>query len=92
MSNENSVPYRTNSIDRHLGRRLRLVRELSNLSQSELARRLGINVDQLARYEIGNERMPASQLFQAASIVDVPGPWFFEDLASTKIESKTSER
>ena len=86
MDNEKRVSRRANSIDCHLGRRLRLVRELSNLSQRELARRMNISVDQLARYEIGNERIPAQQLFDAANIVDVPGPWFFEDLASSRRE------
>ncbi len=86
MANEKLVSRRANSIDCHLGRRLRLVRELSNMSQRELARRMNISVDQLARYEIGNERIPAQQLFDAANIVDVPGPWFFEDLASSRPE------
>ena len=91
MDNEKRVSRRANSIDCHLGRRLRLVRELSNLSQRELARRMNISVDQLARYEIGNERIPAQQLFDAANIVDVPGPWFFEDLASSRREDLSED-
>ena len=89
VTNEIFFPPRTNDVDRHVGRRLRLVRELNSLSQGEFAQRLGINTDELARYEIGEERIPASQLFNAASGFEVPGAWFFEDLASTRIDSKT---
>ncbi len=89
MSNEEVVPQRTKSIDRHLGRRLRLVRELSGQSQSDLARRMGISVDLLAQYEIGNERIPANRLFEVSNIMQVPGTWFFEDLVSMKPEVVT---
>ena len=86
MASEEFVPRRRSSIDRHLGRRLRLVRELSNLTQRDLAGRMNISVDQLARYEIGSERIPAQQLFDAANVLAVPGPWFFEDLASSRVD------
>jgi transcriptional regulator with XRE-family HTH domain len=87
--NDNShLLTRAQAIDSHVGRRLRLARELKGFSQKELAVRLQISVDALARHEVGTERILASRMFKAANILGVPGPWFFEDLVTSVVDKR----
>lgn len=66
-----------NPVDVHVGRRIRIRRVLSGLSQTALADRLGLTFQQLQKYESGANRVSASRLWQIAQILDVPIAWFF---------------
>ena len=90
VASDNFFPPQTNDVDFHVGRRLRLVRELNSLSLGDFARRLRLRTDQLLQYENGEARIPAVKLFEAASILGIPGGWFFEDLASASIDKKNN--
>lgn len=68
------------SVDVHVGDRLRTQRALSGLSQTELAKQLGITFQQLQKYETGNNRISAGRLWQASTILGVPVSCFFEGL------------
>lgn len=67
-------------VDIHVGDRLRFRRKLLGLSQSALGKALGLTFQQIQKYENGANRISASRLYQAASVLDVPISFFFEEL------------
>ncbi len=66
-------------IDIHVGNRLRSRRLVLGLSQEKLGERLGITFQQIQKYEKGTNRVSASKLQAAASVLNVPIGYFFED-------------
>jgi transcriptional regulator with XRE-family HTH domain len=73
-----------NHVDQHVGKRLRLRRNLLDLSQDELARRLGLTAQLIQKYEAGETRISASRLYDIAMQLAVPITWFFEELEDKK--------
>jgi transcriptional regulator with XRE-family HTH domain len=75
-------------IDRHLGQRVRMRRIERNISQVELATKLGISFQQLQKYESGHNRMSASRLYRMGQILDAPVGFFFEGLPPKPLETR----
>jgi transcriptional regulator with XRE-family HTH domain len=73
-----------NHVDDHVGKRLRLRRNLLGLSQDELARRLGLTSQIIQKYEAGETRISASRLYSIAGQLAVPITWFFDELEDKK--------
>lgn len=69
-----------NYIDVHVGTRIRMRRQLINMSQERLGELLGITFQQVQKYEKGANRISASRLFYAAKTLGVPINFFFEGL------------
>ena len=69
----------SNSIDRHVGSRIRMRRKMLTMSQTKLADALGISFQQVGQYEKGTYRIGASRLHHIAQILQVPVTFFFED-------------
>lgn len=67
-------------VDTHVGARLRLRRTLMGLSQTELARAVGLTFQQVQKYESGANRISASRLYHIAEALDVPVSFFFDDI------------
>ena len=67
-------------VDVHVGRKLKQIRTLRRLSQTDVARKLNLSFQQIQKYEIGSNRVAASRLFELAQILDVPPSYFFEGL------------
>lgn len=67
-----------NSVDWHVGSRLRLRRLELGMSQERLAEQLGITFQQVQKYERGTNRIGASRLHQIAVCLQVPITYFFE--------------
>jgi transcriptional regulator with XRE-family HTH domain len=67
-----------NPIDKHVGSQLRMRRIMLGLSQEKLAAAFGLTFQQVQKYEKGMNRISASRLQQAAHILDVSVPFFFE--------------
>ena len=67
-----------NPIDIHLGSRVRMRRLMLNLSQVKLGEAFGVTFQQVQKYEKGVNRMGSSRLQQAADILGVTVPFFFE--------------
>jgi len=65
-------------IDIHVGSRLRNRRRMLGMSQEKLAHAFGLTFQQVQKYEKGKNRMGASRLQQAADILGVTVPFFFE--------------
>jgi transcriptional regulator with XRE-family HTH domain len=72
-----------NYIDVHVGARIRMRRQLINMSQERLGELLGITFQQVQKYEKGSNRISASRLFYAAKTLGVPINFFFEGLPGT---------
>ncbi|MGR1583463.1 helix-turn-helix domain-containing protein [Thalassobius sp. S69A] len=70
----------THPIDTHVGIRLKNLRVLRGLTQTDVAKGLGISFQQVQKYELGRNRISASKLFDISRILDVPPAYFFEDL------------
>jgi transcriptional regulator with XRE-family HTH domain len=69
-----------NYIDVHVGKRIRMRRQILSLSQEKLGELLGITFQQVQKYEKGTNRISASRLYNTAKILGVPVQFFFEDL------------
>ena len=74
--------------DIELGRRIRLRRVELEISQSELADKLGVSFQQVQKYEKGLNRVGAHRLQQTATALDVPITFFYDgDGKSREVES-----
>jgi transcriptional regulator with XRE-family HTH domain len=67
------------SIDVDIGQRMRRLRNNKQLSQEELAARIGISCQQLQKYESGANRISASRLVQVADALNVEISRFLRD-------------
>lgn len=87
MSNDNArLSAQVNAVDKHVGLRLRLARELRGLSEEDLADQLGIEVSQLNKFEVGAHRISAGRLFLISRTLQLPSSWFFEGLGEKPSE------
>lgn len=68
------------SVDVHVGNRLRIRRSLLGLSQEKLAESVGLTFQQVQKYERGINRISAGRLFQFSRILDVPITYFYEQV------------
>lgn len=68
-----------NHVDVAVGQRIRFRRMLIQMTQGELAERVGITFQQIQKYEKGINRVGASRLYQVAQVLRVPVQYFFED-------------
>ncbi len=71
-------------IDRHVGERLRYIRNLRGISQEKLANQVNLTFQQLQKYESGKNRISASVLFEFSQILEVPIKEFFEGLSTSQ--------
>lgn len=70
----------THPVDAHVGKKLKQIRTLRRLSQTDVARKLDLSFQQIQKYEIGSNRVAASRLFELSQILDVPPSYFFDGL------------
>jgi transcriptional regulator with XRE-family HTH domain len=66
------------SIDVAIGRNVRIRRLAKGLSQSQLAKRLGLTFQQVQKYEVGAGRIGSSRLLRIAASLEVPVAALFE--------------
>ena len=69
-----------NEVDVFVGQRLRELRMLAGLSQSDVASALALTFQQLQKYERGFNRVSASRLYKLAQFFRVPVSVFFDGL------------
>ena len=65
------------SIDSAVGRRLRLLRLLANVTTDDLARYLKVDAPEVAQYEAGEVRLQPTQIAELVDKLQVPLHWFF---------------
>jgi transcriptional regulator with XRE-family HTH domain len=80
-----------NYIDVHVGSRIRMRRQLINMSQERLGELLDITFQQVQKYEKGANRISASRLFYTAKTLGVPVQFFFEGLPGVEHETGMKE-
>ncbi|MFM1977275.1 MAG: hypothetical protein RL145_2121 [Pseudomonadota bacterium] len=71
-----------NSIDLHVGRRLRRRRRLMGMTQQQLADSVGIRFQQIQKYECGANRITASRLFELAGALSIAVQYFYDGLTT----------
>ena len=71
-----------NPIDVYVGKRMRLRRQMLDLSQERLASALGLTFQQVQKYERGLNRIGASRLWDAAMVLNVPITYFFDGMGA----------
>lgn len=64
-------------IDRHVGARVRLQRQLVGMSQTELGKHLGVTFQQVQKYENGTNRIGAGRLHRIAQVLGRPVTYFY---------------
>jgi transcriptional regulator with XRE-family HTH domain len=79
------------TIDVMVGKRIRLRRLQLTLSQTDLARKLGLTFQQVQKYEKGTNRVSCSRLYEIANILKVPVSFFFSDKADGRSEVRIAE-
>ena len=80
-------PRKPTAIDKHVGKRLRLLRQINEVSLEKLAEIVDVAPQQIQKYEIGETRISASRIFELSKIFSVPLAWFYDDLeAATSAE------
>ncbi|MGI0526596.1 helix-turn-helix domain-containing protein [Rhizobium giardinii] len=67
-------------VDLHIGQQIRIRRIQSNVSQTDLAKGIGVSFQQVQKYENGKNRVSASMLYEVASYLKMPVATFFEGL------------
>jgi transcriptional regulator with XRE-family HTH domain len=70
------------SIDKHVGTRLRARRMMLGMTQTDIGAAIGVSFQQVQHYEKGVYRIGAGQLHQLAGILGVPVTYFFEGTAA----------
>lgn len=71
-------------IDVHVGARIRAQRIVHGLTQSELAKLVGISFQSVQKYEQGENRVSASRLYEFAQALGVAPQHFFDGLDARK--------
>lgn len=62
----------TTNDDAELGSRIRLARKRMNMSQTDVAKALGVTYQQVQKYENGSDRIAVSRLMAIARTLEVP--------------------
>lgn len=70
-------------VDLHVGQRVRQRRWMLGLTQHQLAERVGIRFQQIQKYEMGENRISASRLWDIARALRVPVSFFYEGLGES---------
>jgi transcriptional regulator with XRE-family HTH domain len=78
---------RANTVDTHVGSRVRLRRMLLGMSQEKLGESLGLTFQQVQKYEKGVNRIGASRLFDLATVLGVPVQFFYDELNPNHAEA-----
>ena len=81
---------RPNSADVQVGESIRAHRLIVGMSQSDLARRLGVSFQQVQKYEKGTNRVGAGRLPQIAAIFNIPISALFDANADTSPGERTA--
>jgi transcriptional regulator with XRE-family HTH domain len=79
-------------VDVYVGIRLRMRRRMLGMSQTDLAKTLGITFQQLQKYERGTNRISASKLYAAARTLSVPVSFFFAALPDPDQDADSDAR
>ncbi|TGY88193.1 XRE family transcriptional regulator [Marinicauda algicola] len=83
MKASDKSPREAGELDRHIGKQLRVARQMIGLSQTALGEAVGVTFQQIQKYERGTNRIPASRLHVFADTLQVPMSFFFDGAQRT---------
>ena len=66
-------------LDRHIGQRLKKLRQQEGVSAQLLAEAIDSTQQQISRYENAHNKLSATQLYRVATALGVPISWFYQD-------------
>lgn len=69
-----------NPIDIHVGKLIRLRREVMSLSQEKVGKLIGISFQKIQKYEHGMNRISASRIYDFSQIFGIPVTYFFDEM------------
>lgn len=67
----------SDDLDRHIGQRLKKLRQREGISAQALAEAIDSTQQQISRYENGHNKLSATQLYRIAHALGIPLSWFF---------------
>ena len=73
-----------NSVDVYVGKRIRQFRWIAGFSQQELGDTIGLNFQQIQKYETAANRVSASKLWEISRALNVPVGHFFAGLRNSQ--------
>jgi len=76
-----------NAIDKHVGNRIILRRNMLGMTQKALADKCGITFQQMQKYEKATNRISVSRLFQIGMALDSPASFFFSGLPLQTVDN-----
>lgn len=77
-----SVKTRVESIDHHVGKRLRMRRIMMGLSQHDLGVAVNVSIQQIQKYEKAINRISSGKLHNFSKLLKVPVSYFFDDMSN----------
>lgn len=66
-------------LDEYLGKRIQQLRKEHKVSAREVGEYLGLTQQQMSRYEMGENKIPAQLLLKLGLLFNTPVSWFFID-------------
>ena len=87
-----SIRHRAEDIDRHVAARLRERRVMLGLTQRQMAKLIGVTVQQACEYETGRSRVVAGRLYRIARALDIDVGYFFEGMGKDNAFRSAQQR
>lgn len=69
-----------NQVDINIGKRLKVLRILHNVTQGDVAAKMGVSFQQIQKYETGKSRMSASRLWDLSRAFNKDVGFFFQPM------------
>ena len=71
-------------VDIHIGKKLKMIRTMSGMTQDQLGELVGVTFQQIQKYEKGLNRVSAGRLYELAQVFGKPVSSFFSDYIPDK--------
>jgi transcriptional regulator with XRE-family HTH domain len=85
-------PRTPQSIDEHVGRRLRMRRIMEGVTQTALAGKVGVTFQQVQKYEAGRNRISAGHLYQFAQALNCTPTFFYDEFSENSVRRTTARQ
>lgn len=77
-------------IEEHVGKKIKLFRQMLGMSQANVAKYLDITFQQFQKYETGKNRIPISKLMKLAEIFGINVSVFFENSFNVQFDDRSN--
>lgn len=69
---------KVDNIDKFVSKRLKIIRVMLGLSKQDIAKAVGVSIQQIQKYEKATDRISSGKLFAIAKYLKVPVTYFYE--------------